>query len=78
MLAAIANRTINPGATVTFTNSASDADVPAQTLAFSLLSAPSGATLTPDTGVFNWRAPIASASTANPVSVVVADSGTPS
>jgi hypothetical protein len=38
----------------TFTAAGSDPDVPAQTLAFSLVGAPSGAAIDPGTGVFTW------------------------
>ncbi len=77
-LAGISNRTLIAGATLTFTNSASDADVPAQTLTYSLLDNPGGATVTPSTGVFNWRPTIAQSPTTNLVSVIVTDNGVPS
>ena len=38
----------------TFTAGASDPDVPANTLSFSLLGAPAGATIHPATGAFSW------------------------
>ena len=42
-------------ATLTFTNTATDADVPAQNLTFSLdAGAPDGAEIDPVTGVFTW------------------------
>ncbi|HLP76576.1 MAG TPA: hypothetical protein VK327_06600, partial [Candidatus Paceibacterota bacterium] len=77
VLAAISNRTLLAGATLTFTNSASDSDVPAQTLAYSLLGNPGGATLTTNTGVFNWRPTIARGGTSNYLSIVVTDNGAP-
>src|SRR2546426_5369960 len=40
--------------TLTVTNTASDADLPANTLTFSLVSAPSGVTLHPSSGVLTW------------------------
>src|SRR5678815_1575157 len=38
----------------TFTASATDADLPAQALAFSLVGAPAGASIDATTGVFTW------------------------
>ena len=77
VLSAIANRTLIAGQTFTFTNVATDADVPAQTLTFSLLNNPSGATVNASNGVFNWRPTIAQSPTTNSVAVVVTDSGAP-
>ena len=45
VLAAISNQTILAGRTLLVTNSATDADVPAQTLTFSLLTAPTNAAI---------------------------------
>lgn len=45
-LAAINNQTINPGVTLVVTNAASDPDLPAQSLTFTLLNSPTNATLT--------------------------------
>jgi DNA/RNA endonuclease G, NUC1 len=39
---------------LSFTAQATDVDLPAQTLTFSLIGAPSGATINPTTGVFSW------------------------
>lgn len=77
MLGAISNRTLLAGAMLTFTNNASDADVPAQTLTYSLPGNPGGATVTTNTGVFNWRPAIAQGGTSNVLSIVVTDNGTP-
>src|SRR5262249_9916968 len=46
--------TIPELAPYTFTATATDADVPAQTLTFSLVGAPSGASISGSTGVFTW------------------------
>src|SRR5262249_34655664 len=55
VLAFIGNKSVNEGASLTFTNTATDADVPAQTLTFSLdAGAPAGAGINPNTGVFSW------------------------
>ncbi len=72
------NLVINTGATITVANSATDADVPAQGLQFSLgAGAPTNAVIDPDTGVFTWTpAPDQSPST-NAIPIVVTDDGTP-
>jgi hypothetical protein len=77
-LAAISNRTVLAGATASFTNSASDPDLPAQTLGYSLLNQPVGASVNSSNGIFNWRPSIAQSGTSNYMSVVVTDSGSPS
>ena len=64
--------------TVTVNDVATDPDVPAQTLAYSLLSGPSGASVASATGMFTWRPPASAAGTTNPVQVVATDNGTPS
>src|SRR5262245_49498282 len=46
--------TINEGEAYTFTAAATDADDPAQTLTFSLVDAPAGASIDASTGVFTW------------------------
>lgn len=72
------NRAINAGVAFTLTNSATDADVPAQTLGYTLLSGPANATLISSNGLFSWRPLVSQASTTNLITVKVADSGTPS
>ncbi len=55
-----------------------DSDLPAQTLTYSLLPGfPSGAAVNPVSGNLTWRPTIAQANSANPISVVVTDNGTP-
>lgn len=78
VLAAITDRTVIAGATVTFTNIASDPDVPPQILAFSGLNFPAGATVNPTNGTFNWRPAIAQAGLTNTLKIVVTDNGSPS
>ena len=78
-LAAISNRVIMAGAVLTFTNSATDASLPAQMLAFSLAgSPPTGASINASNGVFTWRPTIAQGGTTNLLTVQVTDNGTPS
>ena len=50
----IPNQEIDELELLTFTVLASDPDIPAQTLAFSLKNAPEGAAIDPITGVFTW------------------------
>ena len=53
VLASIGNKTIKQGTLLTFTAAATDVDA-GQTKTFSLITAPSGATINATTGVFNW------------------------
>jgi len=76
-LTPVSDQAINVGVTVNVTNVATDPDVPAQTLAFSLLTGPTGSTVDPASGVFNWRPTVSQANSVNPISVVVADGGSP-
>ncbi len=77
VLAAIASQTILAGRTLLVTNSASDPDVPPQVLTYSLLTAPSGAVINTNSGVFAWRPAIAQSPSTQSVAVVVSDSGVP-
>ena len=76
-LAGVADQTVNVGYTVMVTNVATDPDVPAQTLTYSLFSGPPGASLDPGTGVFAWRPTVSAANTTNFVQIAVTDNGTP-
>jgi len=76
--APVAGQAVNPGVTVTITNSVTDPDVPGQTLTFFLLNAPTNASLTvvnATNAVFIWRPLIAQADSTNIVQVKVTDSG---
>jgi dextranase len=77
VLAAIPNQTILAGRTLVVTNSASDADIPPQTLTYSLFSAPAGASIITNNGVFTWRPAIAQSPSTQTVAVVVSDNGVP-
>jgi uncharacterized repeat protein (TIGR03806 family) len=80
ILAAISNRAILAGTTLTITNSATDAEAPPQVLTYSLTSPspPVGVSINPSNGVFIWRPTIAQAGATNLFSVQVSDNGTPS
>jgi len=76
-LVAISDWTITPGTSLLITNVATDSDMPAQTLTFSLLSAPTNATINSSSGLLSWRPFIAQANSTNAFSVSATDSGSP-
>ena len=76
-LSPISDRTANAGVTLVVSNSATDPDLPYQTLTFSLPGAPTNAVISTNTGVLTWRPPVALAGTSNLLAVVVMDSGSP-
>jgi N-acetyl-anhydromuramyl-L-alanine amidase AmpD len=79
VLAAIGNQIVTPGNTLTITNSATDPDLPANALTFSLdAGAPIGANLNPNSGVFTWTPDPAQTGSTNTVTVRVTDDGSPS
>ncbi len=65
------------GRTLMLTNSAADPDAPAQSLSWSLLSPPAGATIGAANGVFTWRPAVSQSPSTNVISVRVADNGNP-
>ncbi|GAB3163293.1 PKD domain-containing protein [Telluribacter humicola] len=73
VLAAIGNKTATVGQPLTFTASAIDSDVPAQTLTYSV-SGTTGATINAQTGAFSWTP---SQSGDFTFTIKVTDSGTP-
>lgn len=77
VLAPIANTNINVGVNLSITSQATDSDIPAQTLTYTLPTAPVNATIGSANGVVAWRPLVSQANTTNPFSVVVTDSGTP-
>src|ERR1035437_1713327 len=77
VLSPISNRVVNAGVTLAITNVATDSDTPAQTLTFNLLTAPTGAVLNANSGIFTWRPAVAQANTTNLTTLKVTDSGTP-
>ena len=77
MLAPIANQTVYALTTLVLTNSATDPDLPAQTLTYSLdPGAPAGATIDVTNGVLQWTPAQAEAGT-NTITVRVSDNGLP-
>jgi hypothetical protein len=78
-LGTISNRTVHAGMLVTFTNSATDADLPANTLTYSLdPGAPAGAGVGAANGVFSWLTTAIHAGTTNVMTLRVTDNGAPS
>jgi hypothetical protein len=77
-LNAIADRSVHKGFPLTFTATATDPDLPAQTLFYSIdAPVPSGATIGSGSGIFNWT-PATNQATANyNVTVRVTDNGVP-
>jgi N-acetyl-anhydromuramyl-L-alanine amidase AmpD len=71
------NLVLNTLDTITVQNSATDSDVPANNLTFSLdASAPTNAVIDPDTGLFTWT-PTANYNGTNVIPVIVTDDGSP-
>ena len=75
VLAAIGNQTIDEQTLLTFTATATDADLPANTLTFSLSGEPAGASIDPVTGVFTWTPTEAQGPGSYTFDVVVTDDG---
>jgi len=77
VLTPIGNKTVTAGNLLTFTATATDADV-GQTLTFSLdAGAPTGAAINGSTGVFTWTPTAGQAPGVYTITVRVADNGTP-
>lgn len=77
VLAAIGTKTVNTGASFTYTNTATDADLPADILTFSAAGLSTHGTIDSATGVLSWTAAQTSTGLTNLVSVSVTDNGTP-
>ncbi len=70
--AAISDQTLDEGQPLSLTLSASDTDLPAQTLSYSLTSGPEGMTVTSG-GLLTWHPSEAQGPSTNPVTVAVSD-----
>lgn len=71
------NINVNPGVVLSVTNTATDSDVPAQTLTYTLLTGPTNASVNAASGELTWRPLVTQADSVNPISVVATDDGTP-
>ena len=77
-IASVASKFTSVGLLLTFTNSATDPDLPANKLTFSLgAGAPRGARINPTNGAFAWTPTPDYASTTNTITVRVTDDGLP-
>jgi hypothetical protein len=77
VLATVGDQAIDEGSLLTFTAIATDSDIPANVLTFSLIDAPSGAVIDPVTGVFTWTPGEGQGPDIYPVTVRVTDDSTP-
>jgi glucuronoarabinoxylan endo-1,4-beta-xylanase len=76
-IGAVPDQSVDVGVTLLVTNTASDSDVPAQTLTFSAANAfPATATVSSN-GLFSWRPLVSQANTTNVIRIQVTDSGSP-
>ena len=71
LLSTITNRAVIAGTNLSVTNQASDPNVPAQPLGFSLPTAPAGAGINSASGIISWRPAMATSGTSNLFTVVV-------
>ncbi len=77
-IGAVPDQSVNAGMTLAITNTATDSDLPSQTLTFGPANTlPANATIAPDTGVFSWRPLVSQANTTNVIQIKVTDSGQP-
>ena len=78
VLTAIGNQSVNEGATLTFTASATDPDLPSQTLTYSLdaASLALGMSIDANTGVFSWTPTESQGGLTPSVTITVTDNGT--
>ena len=77
LLSSIPSVTILEKSTLTFTNSATDSDQPAQVLTYSLSNAPAGAVVNPNSGIFSWTPTEAQGPSTNHITTLVTDNGVP-
>ena len=76
-IGAVPSQTANAGVTLLVTNTASDSDLPAQTLTFSPANTfPANATVN-SSGFFSWRPLVSQANTTNVIQIQVTDGGSP-
>jgi VCBS repeat-containing protein len=76
-LATIADQNVDEETTLSFTATATDGDLPANTFTYSLVSAPAGASIGATSGVFSWTPTEAQGPGSYTFTVKVTDSGSP-
>src|SRR5205823_3818470 len=72
-----ADQTMEENTTLNVNSTAIDADIPANSLTFALVSAPTGMTINPASGAISWTPTEAQGPSTNAVSVSVTDNGVP-
>lgn len=77
LLGAIGDRNVNEEASLTFTVTATDPDIPANTLTLSATGLPTGATFNPATGQFSWTPTEAQGPGTFTLTFTATDTGTP-
>ena len=73
----ISDQTINEGATLNYTVTATDADLPANTLTYSLLLGPANMTINSNSGAITWPTTESDGPNTNQITVRASDNGTP-
>ena len=76
-LAPVTNRALRAGQSLVITNTATDPEVPPQSLLWTMLSGPANATLGAASGVFTWRPGLEQAPTVADIRLKVEDDGLP-
>jgi VCBS repeat-containing protein len=76
-LAPIGGKTVDEETPLTFSAGATDSDLPANSLTYSLINAPAGAGIDPATGAFSWTPTEAQGAGSYKVTVRVTDNGAP-
>lgn len=71
----LTNATVLEGRWLTLTNTATDADLPAQAFTWNLLHPPAGATIDSATGLVRWRSNEFQGGATNGITIVVRDNG---
>ncbi|MCA9157547.1 MAG: hypothetical protein KDA72_04425, partial [Planctomycetales bacterium] len=78
VLGNLVDQQVQSGQTLSFAATATDADLPANTLRFHLgVGAPTGASIDPITGLFQWTPSLAQTGQAYSINVLVSDDGKP-
>ncbi len=76
VLGTLKDFTVEEGSVVTFQATATDADLPPQTLTYTLgVGAPAGASVDPNSGIFVWATPDDTGPTTNSITLTVTDNG---
>src|SRR6266511_1277261 len=77
VLTALSNRSVDELSLLVVTNTATDPDIPGNTLTYSLVRAPDGVVIDSKSGVLTWRPTEAEGPSTNLITVQVTDNGTP-